>query len=96
MDKGFLKNIELLSKTCLVRNSFKHNFLKAFLVMQSQREKETRKLLAFANILHVAGRKAYATQNNFSALPRKMDEVQTFFLTLKIYFLCSDPILRGF
>ncbi len=64
--------------------------------MQSQREKETRKLLAFANILYVAGRKAYATQNNFSALPRKMDEVQTFFLTLKIYFLCSDPILRGF
>ncbi len=64
--------------------------------MQSQREKETRKLLAFANILYVAGRKAYATQNNFSALPRKMDEVQTFFLTSKIYFLCSDPILRGF
>lgn len=64
--------------------------------MQSQREKETRKLLAFANILHVAGRKAYATQNNFSALPRKMDEVQTFFLTSKIYFLCSDHILRGF
>lgn len=56
--------------------------------MQSQREKETRKPLAFANILYVAGRKAYATQNNFSALPRKMDEVQTFFLTSKIYFLC--------
>lgn len=57
--------------------------------MQGQREKETRKLLAFANILHVAGRKAYATQNNFSALPRKMDEVQTFFLLQKFIFFAQ-------